>query len=164
MFVYFQLRNHNGFLFSKLMIGDDQIDSCWQCNIWALIIGSNLKLFSQIDKVCKELSGWTFALHRFAFLTTRKSWCQFITVSFAVAICGAETKRHKQIFRLQKKAFRLIFGFKRSQLCKGALLSNNLWTFPCLYIFDSLTFLQKKTKKLHFKNPNSFYRFCNQFL
>jgi len=36
-----------------------------------------------------------------------------------------------------------MLGLPRSASCRGRFRSNNLLTFPCLYIFESLTFLKK---------------------
>ena len=74
---------------------------------------------------------------------------------------GHECGRTSRLFKLQKKAIRVVFGMQGRQSCRGTFQSNNILTFPSLYIFSCLMFVHKHPhifppKTSHYTSRNPF--------
>src|SRR5436190_12275546 len=81
--------------------------------------------------------------------------CIYPHLVYVLPIWGAESGKTLSIFRMQKKALRIILSISRNESCRGKFRSSNLLTFPCLYILESLTFLRKNFELF---SPKSSYK------
>lgn len=143
----------------EIIIGNTEVQSAAYADFLGLTVDSNLKYNLHIDKVCKKISSGIFILRRLSHFTDKHILssayfgCIYPHLVYGLPIWGAESTRTQYIFRLQKRAIRIILGFKRSQSCRGFFRANNLLTFPCIYILETTTFL--KTNPHLFNSPKS---------
>lgn len=156
-FIEFKLGNSVAYP-SSVFVGDNEIDSCLKTNFLGLIIDNHLDFSEHIDNLSRKLNSSIFILRRLAkFANTDVLLSAYFgsfypQISYAVAIWGAETTKTKAIFRLQKRAIRLVFGMKKGDSCRGIFIVNNLLTFSCLYIFQCLSFFIKNKHLFSFRN------------
>lgn len=61
-------------------------------------------------------------------------------LTYAVPVWGCETQRTLFLFRLQKKAIRIVFSLQKRESCKDTFRSFRILTFPSIYILETLSF------------------------
>lgn len=169
-FIDFRLRHSGDYDESSiLIIGETEVGSCTHTNFLGIHIDSRLDFFYHINSVSRKINSCIFILRRLTefasqdILLTAYFGCLYPYLCYGVAIWGAQSTRTSHIFRLQKKAIRLMFGMGRSQTCRGVFSSHNLLTFPSIYILECLTFFVKNkrffpavnTLRYNFRNSNS---------
>ena len=154
---------------SVVLVDDGEVYSCQHTNFLGLIIDSGLNFSEHIDKVSSKLNSCIFIIRRLSkfcgsnILLAAYYGCFFPHINYAVAIWGAESTKTKNIFRLQKKTIRLVFGLKRSDSCRGVFAGNGIFTFYCLYIYEclslyirnKLTFQSRNTTRYNLRNSHT---------
>lgn len=150
----------------SVALGETVIDSSHHTNFLGLIIDSHLSFSLHMDKVAGKMNSSIFVLRTLShfadkdILLVAYYGCLFPHMSYGIAIWGAESVNANNIFKLQKKAIRLIFGLKKSESCRGVFSKNKILTFYCLYILECLSLLMKY-KHSHQLRFSTNYNFRN---
>jgi hypothetical protein len=144
-----------------VVMGSFELEPSNETNFLGLTIDSNLKFSGQVEKVSKKLNCGIFILRRLAkfssvdILMTAYYGCIYPHLSYALPIWGYEKTSTSCIFKLQKKALRVMFRLWPSTSCRGVFRSNRILTFPCMYILESTCLILKNSHM--FKKPPSIY-------
>lgn len=145
----------------NILVGDMEISPTDGTEYLGLVLESNLRFSGHVDKVSKTLSSSIFLLSRLAcyqnseLLLTAYYGCFYPHLSYAVPIWGFENANTQYIFRLQKRALRIVFRLGKNQSCRTVFRENQVLTFPCIYILESLFFLIKNYQLFTSHNQNS---------
>lgn len=114
-----------------------------------VVLDNKLNFYNHIDKLHSRLSSSIFLLRRLScfhdkhILLAAYYGCFYPFLTYCVPIWGNENCKSKSLFKLQKRAIRIIFGLNPRQTCQSVFRTNNLLTFPSIFILESLTFLKK---------------------
>ena len=129
--------------------GDNEIVPSSEAKFLGITIDKNLKFSKHVDTVCKKLSSGIFVLNQLSNFSDTKVLLAayygliYPYLAYAVPIWGHENTRTKFIFKLQKKAIRVIFRKPRTFSCKSLFTGNNILTFPSIYILEAVFFVHK---------------------
>lgn len=113
-----------------------------------ILVDERLKFYAHVDYVSRKVSIGTFMLRNLAktvdsdVLLSAYYGLVYPYLAYAVPIWGNENHRTRFLFRLQKKAIRVIFFLKKHQSCKEFFRNFKVLTFPALYILETLTFIK----------------------
>lgn len=119
-------------------------------NFLGLILDYNLKWSSHIDALAKKLSKAVFALRiihqncsKAAALTLYYGLI-YSKLNYGIIFWGqASSLLLSRIFRLQKRAVRIINNLKPSESCRPYFIKDKLLTLPCIYILNILIFVKE---------------------
>lgn len=149
---------------TTIVIGENVVGSCSELKFLGVNIDNNLKFSSHIDNVCRRLSSGIFVLKSLAkfsdinILLSAYYGIIYPFLNYAVAIWGHENCKTKLVFRLQKRALRAMFRKPHRSSCKELFQEHRILTFPCIYILNTLTFVQQHfgsfNQRLHTHNHN----------
>ena len=111
-------------------------------------IDENLKWHSHVDALCKRLCSCIFSLRyissflpKSCLLSVYYGYFHSI-VSYGLMFWGGSSKTlMERVFRLQKKALRIICGMKYSESCRGAFPTEGILTLSCMYIYSISVFV-----------------------
>lgn len=112
-----------------------------------LHIDYSLTWKEQVSAVCAKCSKGCYAIKRLQQITSTGTAKIYYHSNFeshlryGIIFWGNSTSS-KRVFILQKRAIRNMFNLKFRQSCKSTFISNNILTFPCLYIFETLKFVR----------------------
>lgn len=130
----------------SIVFGEDLIEESKYTNFLGLFVDNNLSFSDHIDHVSGKLGKALFLLRRLKcfndqnVLLTAYYGCFFPHMTYALPIWGCENGKTFHIFKLQKRALRIIFGLSSRESCKGVFRTNNMLTFPSAYILECLNF------------------------
>jgi hypothetical protein len=148
----FHIRDTTGFSRSQSFLLDEaEISPCQEVTYLGLRIDERLRFSNHIDYVLKKLSSGIFLLRRLSrfsnieVLLTSYYGCLYPFMSYCVPVWGSENNKSHSVFVMQKRALRVILGFNNTESCKTHFKSNNLLTFPSIYILESLIFLKRNS-------------------
>jgi hypothetical protein len=111
-----------------------------------LFLDENLKFHQHIEHVIKKVSVGIFMLRMLRQTATPEVLLSayygliYPYLTYAVPVWGCETQRTLFLFRLQKKAIRIVFSLPKHQSCKETFKSFRILTFPSIYILETLSF------------------------
>jgi len=148
---------------SSYLIGNNVIDVCDSTKFLGIWIDKHLKFGDHIDYVCNKLSSGIFVLRNLAafadskVLLTAYYGMIFPHLSYAVAIWGSECFRTNFVFKLQKKAVRIVFNLPYRASCREIFKQKKILTFPCLYMFNCVTFVKKHPQMFRVDHKQSRY-------
>lgn len=117
-------------------------------------IDPQLTFCNHIDHVCAKLNSAYFAI---LSLKNTLDTGGLLAVYYALAfshlsnniVCwGSIGTQCKRIFIIQKRILRLIFNINFRESCKETFISNKILTFPCIYIFNCLKFVNNNRYSL----------------
>uniref|UniRef100_A0A1B6M063 Reverse transcriptase domain-containing protein n=1 Tax=Graphocephala atropunctata TaxID=36148 RepID=A0A1B6M063_9HEMI len=114
-----------------------------------IFLDENLKFYQQIDNVCKRLGSGIFVLKRLTTFADSKVLLAayygliYPFLAYGVAVWGHESVRSVCIFKLQKRALRVIFRKPHRFSCRSLFRDNDILTFPSIYIFNTVLFVRK---------------------
>jgi hypothetical protein len=168
--VQFQLRQssetHEA---STFFIGEEVINFSDSVDYLGLTIDSKLNFSMQVDKVVKKLSSGIFVLRRLSnfvdqnVLLTVYYGCIYPHLTYGVAVWGLESSQTHRLFRSQKKAVRAIFGMRFGKSCRTVFRHNNILTFPCIYILESLMFFKRNPTLFQLQQSSHSYSLRHRF-
>ena len=110
-----------------------------------------------VTYICSKIAKQCFALKRLNQITSSHVSKAFYHSSFesvlryGIICCGKVSEANK-ILILQENAIRYMFGLKFRETCKPVLIKENVLTFPCIYILESLKFVKNNISNLNFQN------------
>uniref|UniRef100_A0A1B6K909 Reverse transcriptase domain-containing protein n=1 Tax=Homalodisca liturata TaxID=320908 RepID=A0A1B6K909_9HEMI len=147
--VDFAIRNQLDNECLNIIIGDTEFSPSATVNYLGVVFDRNLNFSNHIEKVTGKLSSSIFLLSRLAcfksadILLLAYHGCFYPYLSYAVPIWGHESTKTQYVFRLQKRAVRIVFHLAGNQSCRSLFREKGILTFPSIYILNSLTFLIK---------------------
>jgi len=133
----------------KIIIDEDEICPSSSVKFLGVHIDQNLKFTNHIEAVCKKLSSGIFVLRSLAKFTDSKVLLSayygliYPVLTYGVEIWGHESCRTSFVFKLQKKAIRVIFRKPGRYSCKSLFVENRILPFPCIYILYTLLYVHK---------------------
>lgn len=150
-FLEFCLRKNTSSSYDSmaLFFNETELTPATNVTYLGVVLDNKLNFSQHIDKVYRRLSSSIFLLRRLScfqhksILLSAYYGCIYPFLSYCVPIWGNENCKTQSLFKLQKRAVRVIFGLKHRQTCRSVFRDNNILTFPSIFILESLTFLKK---------------------
>lgn len=143
----------------NILLGDSIVYSSQEVKFLGLTLDANLNYHKHIESVTKKVSTGVFILRTLKKFVSSEVLLSayygtiFPYLSYAVPVWGSESQRTLLLFRLQKKAIRVIFSLPRGHSCREIFRTNNILTFPSIYILETLLFVRKNISV--FSSPSS---------
>lgn len=114
-------------------------------------IDNKLNWACHIHTVCQKLASACYALrilkslvsHHTLLMAYHGYFCSIM--SYAISIWGGSSN-YQRVFKLQKKAIRIVFGLNQRESCRTIFTENKIMTMPCLYIYETLIFTKRNLK------------------
>ena len=126
----------------------DEVDST---KFLGIFLDKGLTWNTHVDYVCKRLSLNIYVLRHIAkhcsLPVLRMAYYGLIHphISYGVALWGScPNASFQRIFRLQKKAIRIILRLKPRESCRDVFKDLNILPFPCVYIYETIIFCRFK--------------------
>lgn len=134
---------------NNLLLDDTIVYPSQKVTFLGLILDEHLNYQSHIEKVTTKVSVGIFSLR-----TLKSSVCIdvllsayygtiFPHLSYAVPVWGSENQRTLFLFRLQKRAIRVIFSLPNRHSCRDVFKTYKILTFPSIYILETLLFVKQ---------------------
>ena len=121
-------------------------------------LDSNMKWFLHIDETVNKLNKSCFALRilsqLFDALTLKTFYyANFYSIAkYAIEIWGGSSDLYK-IFKIQKRALRIIYKIKLNSSCRGSILGKmNCLQYQGLYIYSCLLYLKNHQAEFNTSN------------
>ncbi len=133
-----------------------------------MFLSSHLNFSTHIDFVGRKISSGIFVLRRLSkfsnvdLLMTAYYGLIHPFMVYAVCIWGAESTRSNYIFRLQRRAIRVIFKLPRSSNCELSFSNNRILTFPCIYMLETLIIIKRNFQNFQKFLPNHLHNTRNR--
>ena len=84
-------------------------------------------------------------------------------IAYGIILWGSSSKLNlNEIFKIQKRALRYIFGLKFTESCKQIFKTKRLLTVPALFIFHSILYIKKHESLLPHLGDNHQYNTRNR--
>lgn len=143
--------SHNKKQFPDLLrLGGADVSFSNDVKLLGIYIDSNLNFQTHCDKLQTQLSSVCFALRvlsRYLETDTVKTayFANFYSrLRYGIVFWGFSTHSHfEKIFRIQKRAIRIVFRMGIRDSCRGVFRGNNLLTAIGVYIYECALFLRK---------------------
>jgi hypothetical protein len=169
----FQLTNNvNNFDGYNIICDESEVNFSQEAKLLGLTVDNHLKWHGHIDELCKKLSSLVFALRILkdnVDVSVLKSvyYAHFHSrLVYGIEFWGrAADYQMYRIFKLQKRAIRLLSGVPPRTSCRDLFVQLNILPLPALYIYQVLMFLKKQPQyfshsklKHHYstRNKNNF--------
>lgn len=144
---------------SEILLGEDIINASCDAKFLGVIIDENLNFHLHFEHVSKKASTGIFMLRQLRqtvdveVLLSAYYGLIYPYLSYAVPVWGSESQRTLFLFRLQRRAIRIIFSLSRRQPCEEYFKKYQILTFPSIYILETLSFAQMHLNS--FDRPNN---------
>lgn len=120
-------------------------------------LDSNMKWFLHIDETINKLNKSCYALRILSQLFDTSTlkifyYANFYSIAkYAIEVWGGSSDLYK-IFKIQKRALRIIYKIKLNGSCRGYFRQNELLTIPGLYIYSCLLYLKNHQAEFNISN------------
>jgi hypothetical protein len=149
--VNFSLRELNSTNNPDIMIADSLLDEVQSTKFLGIHLDKGLTWNKHIDSLCAKLSSGIYALRSLAkycpsqVLMTAYYGLIYPHLSYGVVIWGAcANYQFQRLFKLQKKAIRIIAKIHFRESCRPAFKKLKLLTLPSIYILETTMFAASK--------------------
>lgn len=164
----FNIRNKfsNDSIEPAILLGDQFLETTSHVKFLGLLLDRNLNFHKHIDSVCKKMSGGIFLLRRMSPIVDRSVLLTayygviYPFMAYAVPIWGGDSSKTLFLFKMQKRAIRVIFGLYKQQSCRETFINSHILTFPSIYILETLSFI-KRNPQLTSSNNTQHYKLRN---
>ncbi|KAF6198562.1 hypothetical protein GE061_008310 [Apolygus lucorum] len=101
-----------------------------------------------VTGLCKQLSSYTFCLRKLKTMANRSvlltAYHSLVMsrATYAMLFWGSAANL-ELVFRMQKRALRVLLGLKPGQSCRGKFRENKLMTVPATYVYRAVLFARK---------------------
>jgi hypothetical protein len=143
------------------LLDEFQINFNSNVSYLGIILDHKLNFSDHVNKVSSKISSSIFLLRRLScfgsseILLVAYYGCIYPFLSYGVPVWGHECCKARHLFSLQKKAVRIVFSLNRLQSCRSVFRNNNLLTFPCIFILESVKFFKKNPHLFSFSSNQS---------
>ena len=131
----------------NIIINDEQLNSVSSVKYLGITIDEHLTWKTHIENLCNSLSSSTFLLRTIAPLRNAQllKLCYFSLIesriTYGIAVWGRARKIHlDRLFKIQKKAKRILAGLRKRQSCREAFKSLQILTLSSIYILEVITY------------------------
>jgi hypothetical protein len=146
----FSSRGHNSNE-PMILMNDFELPLSSETKYLGLIFDDNLTWSQHINALCLKLSSQLFLLNKFAkynnLFLTKLIYSSLIEsrLTYGILLWGsASATELKRVFRLQKRAIRIMTGVNRRTSCRQLFISLNLLTLASHYIYQTIIFYKFK--------------------
>ena len=114
-----------------------------------IFIDKKMSFKAQTEKICVSLNKVCYQLRQLRTKVDLKTmlliyYSNFYSVmTYGIVIWGASSFA-QNIFLVQKKAIRIIFGLKKTESCKEVFKTHKILAFPSVYILELLKFFDRR--------------------
>jgi hypothetical protein len=145
-YISFSINNNNSYNLT-LQLDTEYIKPCSSIKYLGVIFDEHLKFKEHVNMISRKIAKYLYLL-RFlsSFCSTDillMAYHSFIisNITYAIPIWGQSSKTIS-LFKLQKKALRIIFKKSKRQSCRKIFSKNSLLTLPSIYIFETILFVK----------------------
>lgn len=150
----------------QIFYGDTAINECSSTKFLGLQLDSCLNGNKHIDSIVPKLNAACFSLRTLGQVMNTVSLKQvydayFHSVMAFGIIFWAPSSHNKHIFRIQKRAIRILAGARKLDSCRPLFKKLNILTFSSQYIYSTIKFVVKnlnkfvKTSDVHMYNTRN---------
>ncbi len=151
-----------------ILLDDKVVNSSKEVKFLGVFLDENLKFHCHLEHVTKKISIGIFMLRQLRqsvsteVLLSAYYGLIYPYLTYAVPVWGSESQKTLFLFRLQRKAVRIIFSVSSKHPCKEFFRTYNILTFPSLYILETLSFAHSNMSIFN-HSTNSRYPLRNCF-
>lgn len=134
-----------------IFVDDVILDVTDSTTFLGMYLDEGLTWNNHVDKVCSKITSAIHALRSLSKTCTlevlKMAYFGLIYshLSYGIRLWGSCSKQQfLRVFRLQKKAVRIIFGLDYRESCRSAFRELGLLTLPSLYIFEVILYCHTK--------------------
>lgn len=123
-----------------------------------LIIDTHTNWANHSEHIVTKLSRFAYALKRLREVSCEKTallaFYSYVmsNLRYGVILWG-NVGNKDEIFRLQKKCLRAIYGLRQTESCRPVFIKNKILTFPALYIYHLCLFVKNNINMFTSRNP-----------
>lgn len=172
-FIKFNLTNNRHNQNLNLFVGENQINQVNSTKFLGVYIDSQLNWNEHIEKLAATLSSNLFLIKKISQLGCKKltTTCYYSFfyshIKYSVLLWGLSSHQNmERIFKLQKRAIRIIENLNYSESCKNSFISNNMLTVPSIFIEEAIMYANQNNlldiNKNHHYNTRQLYNFSAQ--
>jgi hypothetical protein len=162
--IEFCLRQRESNLPLAVMVDEDLLEETDSTKFLGMHIDKGLTWEDHVDYVCARVSSGIFALRNLSKFCSQEvllmAYFGLIYPHISYGICiwgGCANHRLERVFRLQKKAVRVISKLKPRESCRNAFRELGVLTLPCLYIFEVAVYCKYKCSLVQNGDFHSYY-------
>jgi len=145
------------------MLEDNLLEEVYSTKFLGMYLDRGLIWNPHVEAACAKLSSAIFSMRNLSqycptqVLMTAYYGLIYPHLSYGVTLWGAcANADFMRLFRLQKKAVRIIAKIKIRESCRPAFTELQLLTLPCLYILETVTFCLSKCTLTRGRNIHSY--------
>lgn len=133
----------------RITLGETELEEVDQTKFLGVTIDSKLNWIGQVETLTKKVNSGLFVLRKIRESSGQDSalivYHSLIIshIKYSIAFWGGIPKHLELIFKLQKRALRLIFGLKHRESVRNMFVTQKLLTVPCLYILTCVLLVRK---------------------
>lgn len=153
-----------------IKINSKSIQQVSETKFLGVWLENNLGWESHTSTVCNSLASSCYALYRLRELTNANIlmtyYCShfYSRIKYGIIFWGCSSLSLR-VFKLQKRAVRIIAGVQRYTPCRNIFIEYRLLTVPCIYILETLVFVKSNLDKFQRNSDYHKYytRHCEKF-
>lgn len=141
--IRFCLRQQDQDYRTAVMADDASLEETESAKVLGMYLDRGLTWDHHIDYICSKVASGVFALRKLAkfcslgVLKTAYYGLIYPHLSYGLRLWGSCSKyKFERVFRMQKKAVRILSKLNSRESCRNAFRELELLTLPCLYILD----------------------------
>lgn len=136
------------------------------CKILGVYIDSNLTWQGHIEKLCGRLSSVCYALRILVYYTNEDVvrmayFGNFYSLMRYAVLCWGQSSFAVGVFRLQKRAIRIMYKMGVIDSCRGVFRKNGLLTLSAIFVYECILFVRRQSH--YFKDYIPRHRYNRRF-
>lgn len=142
----------------KVLYGGFQLENVSSLKFLGMIIDSHTNWVDHSQCIVTKLSRFAYALKRLREVSSEKTallaFHSYVmsNLRYGIILWGNVINKD-QIFRIQKKCLRAVYGLNRTESCRPLFVENRILTFPALYIYELSLFVKNNLNMFTLRNP-----------
>lgn len=161
--IYFSLRQREHAVRPAVSVDDVFLDEAESTKFLGMYLDRGLTWSDHIDSMCAKVASGIFALRNLEqfcsidVLKTAYYGLVYPHLAYGIRLWGGcSNERFERIFRLQKKAIRVINKLNYRESCRNAFRELGLLTLPCLYILEVVVYCKTKCDLLQGRDVHQY--------
>lgn len=134
-----------------VLVNDEILKSSESTKFLGMYLDGGLTWNEHVEQLCKKMTSGIFALRSLAqycsssVLKMAYYGLIYPHLVYGIRLWGSCSKKNlERVFKLQKKAIRIIAGLKYRESCKNTFRELGILTLPCLYVYEVVVFCRTK--------------------